>query len=448
MNQINKYYFIGIGGIGMSSIARFLLAKGQHVAGYDKTTSDLITDLCKLGAVVTFGETTNDIPEGFENELVKVIYTPAIPASHPQLTHFKSQSNSVVKRAVFLGELTLDTYTLAVAGTHGKTTTTSILAHLFSSLSQSFTAFVGGILKGHDTNMLSTGTDFSLVEADEFDRSFLQLKPTIGCITSVDADHLDIYGSADEVYKSYSQFASQVITHLIVEKQVPIKGITYSISDSKADYHTTNIKTEGFGYRFNLHTPKNEFVDIYFSQLGLHNLSNAIAAFAMADKSGLDNNKLLNALGSFPGVARRLELVVESKEHILIDDYAHHPTEIKAVYDTLEDAFPKEKKCVIFQPHLYSRTSDFMDDFARSLSLFERVILIPIYPARERPIEGINSKVLADKIGSHSMVSLVEKINLVDEVSAAPERIKIVLGAGDIGLEVQKLKNKLLGNAD
>ncbi|MGB1449337.1 MAG: UDP-N-acetylmuramate--L-alanine ligase [Flavobacteriaceae bacterium] len=436
------YYFIGIGGIGMSSIARFLLQQGFIVGGYDKTPSPITNALIEEGASVVYDSSVAALPAAFKSLSTKVIYTPAIPEGHPQKDFFVQQGNDVVKRSVYLGELSRGKTTLAVAGTHGKTTTTAILAHLFSSLEQSFTAFVGGVMNTKKSNLLSTGLDTILVEADEFDRSFLQLTPAIGCITSVDADHLDIYGTKEEVLDAYAAFSAQITGVRIVEKEVPLDGLTYSIKE-KADYYASAIMPKGFGYEFDLHTPTGQYSKVYFNQLGLHNLSNAIAAFAMSSQFGLPEKQLCQSLATFGGVERRLQLMLSTPSHLLIDDYAHHPTEIKAVVETLEDAYPGEKKCVVFQPHLFSRTKDFLADFATALSGFDRVILLPIYPARERPIPGVTSSVLADRISSKTRVSCIEKTELIASIAHYPERIKVILGAGDIGLELTSIINKL-----
>ena len=444
MNK-TAYYFIGIGGIGMSSIARFLLNKGALVAGYDKTHTPLTKALEDAGVLITYNEEVEHIPAGFEAETTKVIFTPAIPASHAQKCFFEAQGNSLQKRAAFLGEITRDVPTLAVAGTHGKTTTTAILAHLFTATEQSFTAFVGGMVQAAQSNFISTGMDAVLVEADEFDRSFLHLHPQLACITSIDPDHLDIYGSAAEVESAYKSFFGQIKQVGIVEKSIPLPGLTYSIKET-ADYYVTQLQAEGFGYRFDLHTPKNSFEGIYFSQLGLHNLSNALAAFALASQYSIDENALATALGTFKGVERRLQLLLDSPKHILIDDYAHHPTEILAVFETLADAYPKEKKCVVFQPHLFSRTQDFMADFATALAQFDQVFLLPIYPARELPIAGVTSEALAEMIRSKKEVTLLKKEEIFLALNESDARVKVLLGAGDIGLEVNDLQQKLAQN--
>ena len=435
------FYFIGIGGIGMSSIARFLLQQGCEVGGYDKTPSPITTALIDEGATVVFDQNISS-SSCFSTQSTKVIYTPAIPVGHPQKDFFDQQGNSVIKRSVFLGELTKDKPTLAVAGTHGKTTTTAILAHLFSALEESFTAFIGGVLNQNKTNLMSTGFDTILVEADEFDRSFLQLSPTIGCVTSVDADHLDIYGTEAEVFAAYRAFSDKITGMKVVEKTVPLPGLTYSIEE-EADYFTKGIKAKGFGYKFDLHTPNKVYRDVYFSQLGLHNLSNALAAFAMASQYGLSEELLAAALAHFKGVERRLQLILSTPNHILIDDYAHHPTEIRAVYETLENAYPGEEKCVVFQPHLFSRTQDFMQDFAAVLQLFDRVILLPIYPSRRITHCWGDFFGFSRIIVPETQVEVVNKDQLQEKIVSLSQRIKVILGAGDIGLELNALKKKI-----
>lgn len=440
--KVEAYYFIGIGGIGMSAIARFLMGENKCVGGYDKTASAITASMENQGAIICYKDEQKAIPSTFLSKNTTVIYTPAVPKDHPQLAYFKAQGNRVIKRAVFLGELTHNCTTLAVAGTHGKTTTTSILSHLLLSLDHPFTAFVGGIMNDRQSNFISTGTETAVVEADEFDRSFLQLTPTIACITSMDPDHLDIYGTAEAIEASYREFASSVSHQLIVEKELPLEGVTYSIR-SKADFYLKNIRTEGFGYRFDLCTPNGAYANVYFSQLGLHNLSNALAAFTMASIHGLDEAKLCTALMNFKGVERRLQRVYQSEQHILIDDYAHHPTEINAVLETVNDAYPEDEKCVIFQPHLFSRTKDFMEEFSDVLAQFDRVVLLPIYPARELPIQGVTSEVLVQNIGDRSVVELVQKQDLISVIPSISQKIILVLGAGDIGVEVEKIKEKI-----
>jgi len=436
------YYFIGIGGIGMSSIARYLVLQGAKVYGYDKTPSAVINSLQTLGITVVFDSSVDALPAAVLSKQTLVVYTPAIPKNHPQLYFYINQGNDVVKRAALLGDLTRDTICLAVAGTHGKTTTTAILTHLFEQSKVSYTAFIGGVFQDSKTNMMSRGNVYTIVEADEFDRSFLHLKPTIACVTSMDADHLDIYEDAHSLSEAYRNFAAQVKETLVVEKDLPLDGVTFSVSED-ADFYVDCIKPVSTGVYFDLHTPNAVLKNQFFNQLGKHNLSNALAALAMANQAGLSIEELTKSLTNFPGVERRLQVLINQKNRVVIDDYAHHPTEIKAVFETLELSFPEDKKCVVFQPHLFSRTRDFMEDFASALSLFDRVILLEIYPARELPIPGINAEALMDKIKG-TFVELVSKKQLGDLLTKVDERIIALLGAGDIGAEVKGLKHKLM----
>ena len=436
------YYFIGIGGIGMSSIARYLFLQGASVFGYDKTRSAVTNSLEKLGITIVYDPAVGALPLAVSSEKSLVVYTPAVSAEHPQLSFFIDQGNKVVKRAKLLGDLTQDTICLAVAGTHGKTTTTAILTHLFEQSNASYTAFVGGIFQDSKTNMMSRGNTYTLVEADEFDRSFLHLRPTIACITSMDLDHLDVYSDAASLQAAYVEFAGQVKEALFVEKNIALNGITYSVSE-EADFYIDAIKPDASGSYFDLHTPDGVYRNQFFNQLGMHNLSNALVALAMASKAGLQLQDLVKSLATFPGVQRRLQVLINNDNRVLIDDYAHHPTEIKAVYETLKLSFPTEEKCVVFQPHLFSRTQDFMTDFARVLSLFDRVLLLDIYAARELPIAGVSSAALKEMISGPS-VELITKKDLANRLSLVEERIIVLLGAGDIGVEVEAIKHKLL----
>ena len=439
MVKVDTYYFIGIGGIGMSSIAKYLGANNFKVGGYDLTKTDITETLEKNGIEINYKDELNSIPSQFTNQDVIVIFTPAITTKNRQLRFFKSQGNPIFKRAEFLGILTKKFKTIAIAGTHGKTTTAAIVTHLFYKTRQSFTAFVGGVLNEFNSNVIINGNKYAIVEADEYDRSFLNLEPSYGLVTSIDSDHLDIYGSFDEVKKSFREFIKKITDKVVISKGLGVDGITYSLN-KKADYSANNISFSKTGYFFDLTTPSRIYKSVFFSQLGLHNLLNAIGAFAISSQVGIDEKELCKALSTFKGVKRRFELVLNSKKDIIIDDYAHHPNEINAVWSALKDLYPYEKKCVIFQPHLYSRTKDFMNEFALALSQFDRVILLPIYPARELPIEGIKSSVLQKKIKSKNIVELVKRENLLSYINNIPEKIKVFLGAGDIGLEIKKIK--------
>ena len=439
MVKVDTYYFIGIGGIGMSSIAKYLGANNFKVGGYDLTKTDITETLEKNGIEINYKDELNSIPSQFTNQDVIVIFTPAVTTKNRQLGFFKSQGNPIFKRAEFLGILTKKFKTIAIAGTHGKTTTAAIVTHLFYKTRQSFTAFVGGVLNEFNSNVIINGNKYAIVEADEYDRSFLNLEPSYGLVTSIDSDHLDIYGSYDEVKKSFIEFIEKITDKVIISKGLGVDGITYSLN-KKADYSANNISFSKTGYFFDLTTPSSTHKSVFFSQLGLHNLLNAIGAFAISSQVGIDEKELCKALSTFEGVKRRFQLVLNSKKDIIIDDYAHHPNEINAVWSALKDLYPYEKKCVIFQPHLYSRTKDFMNEFALALSQFDRVILLPIYPARELPIEGIKSSVLQKKIKSKNIVELVKRENLLSYINNIPEKIKVFLGAGDIGLEIKKIK--------
>ena len=442
MDKDDIFYFIGIGGIGMSSIAKYLVLNNFKVGGYDLTKTEITQMLEKSGVEINYDDELKSIPSSFKKKNVFIIYTPAITIKNKQLFFFRNQGNQIFKRAEFLGYLTQKFETIAIAGTHGKTTTAAIVSHLFHKTQQSFTAFVGGVLNEFNSNLIINGNKYAIVEADEYDRSFLNLDPSIGLITSIDSDHLDIYGSFDEVKVSFKQFIEKIRNKVVVCKDLGINGITYSLN-SKADYEASNISFSQTGYFFDLTTPSNTFKSVFFSQLGLHNLLNAIGAFAISSQVGINEKELCKYLSTFKGVKRRFQLVYNSKKEILIDDYAHHPNEINAVWNALEDIFPYNKKCVIFQPHLYSRTKDFMNEFAEVLSKFDRIVLLPIYPARELPIKGISSSVLKGKIKSKNVVELVKREDLVSVIKTFPEKIKVVLGAGDIGMEIQKIKEKL-----
>ena len=439
MVKVGTYYFIGIGGIGMSSIAKYLVANNFKVGGYDLTKTDITETLEKSGIEINYKDELKSIPSPFTNQDVIVIFTPAITTKNRQLRFFKSQGNPIFKRAEFLGILTKKFKTIAIAGTHGKTTTAAIVTHLFYKTRQSFTAFVGGVLNEFNSNVIINGNKYAIVEADEYDRSFLNLEPSYGLVTSIDSDHLDIYGSFDEVKKSFREFIEKITDKVVISKGLEVDGITYSLN-KKADYSANNISFSKTGYFFDLTTPSRIYKSVFFSQLGLHNLLNAIGAFAISSQVGIDEKELCKALSTFEGVKRRFQLVLNSKKDIIIDDYAHHPNEINAVWSALKDLYPYDKKCVIFQPHLYSRTKDFMNEFALALSQFDRVILLPIYPARELPIEGIKSSVLQKKIKSKNIVELVKRENLLSYINNIPEKIKVFLGAGDIGLEIKKIK--------
>ena len=439
--QKNIFYFIGIGGVGMSALARLCLKEGCEVYGYDKTSSDITEQLIKNGIKIIFDDSVKALQNLLLSTDVQIVYSAAIPDFHPQLVFLKKQGNNVIKRAEFLAKVCINKKTLAVAGTHGKTTTSSILTHIFSKTNQSFISVMGGFFNNDSSNLIQTGSESIIVEADEYDRSFLHLNPTIACITSVEADHLDIYESEDIFLEAFVQFSKKVSNELIVAYGLPISGLTYGI-EVAADYKAFNLKITEKGYRFDLTTPNREFKDIFFNQMGIHNVSNALGALAMADQAGIDINKSLLALESFPGVYRRMNLY-RWRDTVIIDDYAHHPSEIDSVFKTIKTFYPKQKNCVVFQPHLFSRTRDFMNDFKTTLSKFDEVILMDIYPAREEPIKGVNAKILFDGI-SHTKKGYIEKNQIKKILKSSNADVFALLGAGDIGEEIKKLKPEFI----
>ena len=439
--QKNIFYFIGIGGVGMSALARLCLKEGCEVYGYDKTSSDITEQLIKNGIKIIFDDSVKALQNLLLSTDVQIVYSAAIPDFHPQLVFLKKQGNNVIKRAEFLAKVCINKKTLAVAGTHGKTTTSSILTHIFSKTNQSFISVMGGFFNNDSSNLIQTGSESIIVEADEYDRSFLHLNPTIACITSVEADHLDIYESEDIFLEAFVQFSKKVSNELIVAYGLPISGLTYGI-EVAADYKAFNLKITEKGYRFDLTTPNREFKDIFFNQMGIHNVSNALGAVAMADQAGIDINKSLLALESFPGVYRRMNLY-RWRDIVIIDDYAHHPSEIDSVFKTIKTFYPKQKNCVVFQPHLFSRTRDFMNDFKTTLSKFDEVILMDIYPAREEPIKGVNAKILFDGI-SHTKKGYIEKNQIKKILKSSNADVFALLGAGDIGEEIKKLKREFI----
>lgn len=439
--QKNIFYFIGIGGVGMSALARLCLKEGCEVYGYDKTSSDITEQLIENGIKIIFDDSVKALQNLLLSTDVQIVYSAAIPDFHPQLVFLKRQGNNVIKRAEFLAKVCINKKTLAVAGTHGKTTTSSILTHIFSKTNQSFISVMGGFFNNDSSNLIQTGSESIIVEADEYDRSFLHLNPTIACITSVEADHLDIYESEDIFLEAFVQFSKKVSNELIVAYGLPISGLTYGI-EVAADYKAFNLKITEKGYRFDLTTPNREFKDIFFNQMGIHNVSNALGALAMADQAGIDINKSLLALESFPGVYRRMNLY-RWRDIVIIDDYAHHPSEIDSVFKTIKTFYPKQKNCVVFQPHLFSRTRDFMNDFKTTLSKFDEVILMDIYPAREEPIKGVNAKILFDGI-SHTKKGYIEKNQIKKILKSSKADVFALLGAGDIGEEIKKLKREFI----
>ncbi len=448
LKHITHVYFIGIGGIGMSALARYLHEQGKVVAGYDRVITSLTKQLEDEGIAIHYDDNYNSIPETFKNTAIaQVIYTPAIPSTMNELSRFRESGVPILKRAQLLGQISQTMTCLAVAGTHGKTTTSAILAHLLYKSGVKMTAFCGGILEEFKTNYLCSGTDVMVVEADEFDRSFMQLSPDIAGITAMDADHLDIYGDVATFEQTFHDFAGLLQGKtLIVNEQVVIDGIKVGLNSGH--YKAINIVIAGGAYHFDLQIGLDIYTSFCMQLPGKHNLSNALLALAMAIEYGVDIEKLKLALVTFKGVERRFTYKINTDSKVLIDDYAHHPTEINAVYQAVREMYPDEEVLAIFQPHLFSRTRDFMNEFVLSLAQFDKLALLDIYPARELPIEGITSQVLCSKIQKldkkPAVVTVLDKSDITEFVEEMNTRIVVMIGAGDIGIEIQKLTSKLL----
>lgn len=443
LNQIHNVFFIGIGGIGMSALARYFKAIGKDVAGYDKTPTELTAELIESGIPIHFDDDIDSIPAHFNQDNTLVVVTPAVPVTHSQWNYFLERDYELRKRAEVLGIITKDTFCFAVAGTHGKTTTSSILGHILYESGADVTAFVGGIVENYHSNLIGEGKTVTVVEADEFDRSFLHLHPDIACVTSMDADHLDIYGDSASIEASFTEFADKVQdkTNLFVAKGLPLKGFTVAVNQ-EADYKAFNIRIDNAQYVFDVQTPTGTISGLRFGLPGNHNLSNAVMALAMAQKYGTPTDAIAKALLSFKGIRRRFSYQIRRDDKVFIDDYAHHPTEINAVHQAVRELYPDEEILAVFQPHLFSRTRDFADGFAASLSQFDQVILLDIYPARELPMPGITSAWLMEKMTNPNK-RLLQKNELIPALKAAPNKVIVTIGAGDIGEMVTDIKHAL-----
>lgn len=443
LNQIHNVYFIGIGGIGMSALARYFKTIGKNVSGYDKTETELTKDLNKLGINIHFEDKIDLIPDDYNVENTLVIITPAVPKNHSEWNYFLERNYEVKKRAEVLGIITKDTFCFAVAGTHGKTTTSSILGHILFESGVDVTAFIGGIVENYNSNLIGNGKTVTVVEADEFDRSFLHLHPNIACVTSMDADHLDIYGDKSAIEDSFREFANKIVdkSKMFIPKGIPLEGINCTIND-EATFTAFNIRIKNSQYVFDVKTPTETIQNIEFSLPGKHNLMNALMALAMAKTFGLPTEDIASALRSFKGIKRRFSYQIKNEKLVYIDDYAHHPTEINAVHQAVRELYPDQKVLAIFQPHLFSRTKDFVDDFASSLSAFDEVLLLDIYPARELPMEGITSSWLLGKI-ENSNKKLVSKTELIPTILESNATVIVTIGAGDIGEMVTSIKKAL-----
>lgn len=437
MGKYRNIYFIGIGGIGMSAIARYFKFRGYEVSGYDRTPSELTAELEKEGIAIHYEDNPEYVPENAEETLV--VYTPAIPHDMGELVFVQTHGYKVVKRSRILGEITQGQRCLAVAGTHGKTTTSTLLAHIFESSGEGCSAFLGGISKNYGSNLLTAPNDVVVAEADEFDRSFLQLHPEIAVITAMDADHLDIYSDLEHVKEAFKAFASQVTGTVIRKYGLDITSDdtgaeirTYSYDDARADFHAENIrKDECGGITFDLVYPEGRINDCRTGVPGWVNTENGIAAAAIALTYGLKPEKIREALGSFAGVKRRFDVHYNRPGHAYVDDYAHHPAEIAAAVSSIRDIFPGRKLTAVFQPHLYTRTRDFAADFASALDKADRLILLDIYPAREEPIPGVTSQIIFDRVSLEDKI-LITKEELMETLENEDIDILVTFGAGNI----------------
>lgn len=450
LSDISRVYLIGIGGIGMSALAKFFRHHGMQVGGYDRTETEMTHTLAQSGMSITYSNAVEAIPKDFLLESgTLIIYTPAVPNAHPQKMFFEEQGFEVMKRAAVLGELSHSYRTLAVAGTHGKTTTSSMLAHILHHSTLGCNAFLGGISTDHDTNLLlSEKSDLLVVEADEYDRSFLHLAPSLSIITSVDADHLDIYGTHDDMLHSFGEFVQRTDRNgtVIHHEALPIaiehpNAVSYALN-TEADYSATDLRVENGRYHFDIMTPEGKWSDMELGMPGRHNVENAVAAMAAANILGVRTESIREAMKSYRGVKRRFEIHVNRSDKAYVDDYAHHPTELNACIASARELFPGRAITGIFQPHLYTRTRDHLEAFGKSLSALDALILLDVYPAREEPIAGVTSEALLEKVALPR--KQLSDMQTALETACGPQTdVLLTMGAGDIDRMVQPLRKRL-----
>lgn len=445
LNKLHRVHFLGIGGIGMSALARYFRSKGIIVSGYDKSQTPLTNELIDEGMKIHFEDNIDLIPRNID----LIVYTPAIPESNKEYQYFVNNNFELKKRAEVLGKITHDKFTIAVAGTHGKTTISSIIAHILKFAGHNVTALIGGICKNYNSNFISSeNTEVFVVEADEYDRSFLTLHPDIEVISSIDADHLDIYGSKKYLNDSFKLFAEQIKSNgrLIIKKGIDLtvkaEKILYYSATCKVDFYSSNIRVEGSKYLFDLIFKNLQIKNIDFKIPGKHNIENAVAASAVGIEMGIKKEKIKEALETYSGVKRRFDIKIQNPDIIYIDDYAHHPEELKACISSVKELYPDKKITGIFQPHLFTRTKDFADEFAKSLDLLDKVILLNIYPARELPIEGVSSEMILEKIKIKNK-KICSNIKVFEELKNNKPEVLLTLGAGDIDKLVEPIKNIL-----
>ncbi|MCO5247617.1 MAG: UDP-N-acetylmuramate--L-alanine ligase [Chitinophagales bacterium] len=436
VQDIHSVFMIGVGGIGMSALARYFNTRGVKVSGYDLHETVLTRDLEKEGISITYSDEIKTLNKNVD----LVIYTPAIPQTHRQYNFYKEHGYPVKKRAEILGLISNHHFSICIAGAHGKTTTSSLVAHILKTAGEDVGAFLGGLTVNYHTNYLE-GDKYVVVEADEYDRSFLHLRPNIALVTSVDTDHLDIYKNFETIQEGFADFLKGVKKDglIFLNKKVDAKILppdsiyyTYSLEDTGADFHVTNVRFEDGATHFQLHTPKGIIKKLILNYGGRHNVENAVGASAIALELGVSEKDIKTALATFKGVKRRFQTIYKSDKYVLIDDYAHHPRELDAVIQTTKNLYPGRHLTVVFQPHLYSRTKDLATEFAKSLSVSDKVILLPIYPARELPMEGVTSRLILQDIHSTNK-KIVDKNDLVGELDSDPQAdLVLMVGAGDI----------------
>ena len=447
LHNIRSIYFIGIGGIGMSALARYFKSKDVEVSGYDKTSTPLTQLLEEEAIDIHYEENVNIIPKNVD----VVVYTPAIPAQHKELNFYTESGYNVVKRSDVLQWITENSFNVCVGGTHGKTTVTTMIAHILRDTGFGCNAFLGGISANYQTNFWSSEKNNVVVEADEYDRSFLKLSPDVAVITAMDADHLDIYGTAEEVEKAFIQFSQKIKNGGTLINKYGLKRsrdldaarqFTYSLNDERASVFAKNIKVDNGSYVFDVMASGWQINDVLLHMGGLHNIENCIAAIAVAKLLKVDQDKIKSAVANFKGVKRRFEYVLKNDEHILIDDYAHHPEELKALITGVRSLFTEMPVTIVFQPHLFSRTKDLANEFAKSLDLADEVILLPIYPARELPIGGVTSELVLQKMKLEKKVMMGKEAFKLWTKQNKP-KLLVMAGAGDIDALVQPIKEIL-----
>ena len=447
LTNLKRIYFIGIGGIGMSALARYFNTQGVIVSGYDKTPTALTDSLIAEGILIHFEDDLNQI----DKDATVIVYTPAIPAEHKELNFYKDKGYLVVKRSDVLQWVTENAFTIGIAGTHGKTTTTSMTAHILRHTGYGCNAFLGGIASNYDTNFWSHEKNVVVVEADEYDRSFLKLSPNIAVITAVDPDHLDIYGTAEEVLKAFGQYADKIKPGgTLIQKfgtTVDTSGSnktisTYGYNHTEAGYHTSALKVVDGSYLFDVVHPNGVLKNVVLNMGGLHNVENAIAAIAIALCLGIEDAKIIAAVADFKGVKRRFEYKVKTANKVLIDDYAHHPEELSALISGVKSIFPNQKMVLVFQPHLYSRTQDQSAGFSATLDQADEVILLPIYPARELPIPGVTSDMLLSAMTIEKK-QVMSKEQLLAWAATTEDKLIVMAGAGDIDVCINQIKDIL-----